>query len=85
MEIRIYNYYNVQKNNCELWAYRRLMESYYITTFALKNVGSIAYETEIEINFNMLVSNPRQQWQRPQNHTVFAHGHSLHKHFSNHI
>jgi hypothetical protein len=37
------------------------MESNYITTFALKNVGSIAYENEIEINFNMLVSNPRQQ------------------------
>jgi hypothetical protein len=37
------------------------MESYYITTFALKNVWRIAYETEIEINFNTLVSNPRQQ------------------------
>jgi hypothetical protein len=37
------------------------MESYYITTLAPKNVGSIAYETEIEINFNMLVSNPIQE------------------------
>ncbi len=61
------------------------MESNYITTFALKNVGSIAYENEIEINFNMLVSNPRQQWQSLQNHTVFAHGHSLHKQLSKHI
>jgi hypothetical protein len=32
MEIKIYNYYNVQKINCEVWAYSRLMESYYIIT-----------------------------------------------------
>lgn len=32
MEIIIYNYYNVQKQICELRAYNLLMESYYIIT-----------------------------------------------------